>query len=337
MRKPRRTGTYLIVIALVAVLTTWLVSSQLQKQRLVARLNGPDPAGRVAAARELLDSGQLGESLAMLPTPTRVHLAQALGDIHTRESLRLLDMLLKDQEEDAQYAAADALVKQGAGAYPTLLAALTATGNTKDQAVRALVGLGDPSVPRLRFLLDDGAASAAAQEALSKLGPAGADVLVKAAHCADPVLRGGALTNLAAQKRPETLQACLDNLVTTDKLAQIAPAIAALGVLGHPAATPSLLPFLSDPKQRAAAATSLGLIGDPRGVQPISGPIRGRRRGLSHSRRARSHPRRRPGRLRAGPGNQILRRRHASRRRRSPRRREIYRGESGALRLALRP
>ncbi len=205
----------------------------------------------------------------MLPTPTRAHLAEALGDIHSSESRRLLEMLLKDQEETVQYAAADALVKQGAGAYPILLAALPATGNTKDQAVRALVALGEPSVPRLQFLLADGASTAAAQEALAKIGGAGALVLVKAAHCGDGVLRGGALTNLAAQKRPETLPACLDNLVTTDKLAQVGPAIAALGVLGDPAATPSLLPFLTDKVQRAAAATSLGMIADPRAVEPL--------------------------------------------------------------------
>jgi len=282
MEKPRRTGVYLVAALIAALLIAWLVVKQTEKARLITQLGHhgvlrPDRTRdisiRIAAARTLLEAGKLEDSLAGLPIYKRSYTAQALGEIHTEESTRLLGILLRDQEEKPQAWAADALIKHGRQAIPTLMAALSAGGTTKDNAIRALVALGKDSAPRLRFLLADRGSYAAAAEALAKIGGIGTDALLKAAYCADNKVRAAAVSQLAAQKRPGALKAALDNLSSTDKLAQIDAAIAGLGVLADPAGAPALLPFLEKKDKRTAAATSLGLIGDPCAVEPLLAQI----------------------------------------------------------------
>jgi HEAT repeat protein len=199
----------------------------------------------------------------------RSYTAQALGQIQTDESTRVLGVLLKDQEEVPQRWAADALILHGKRAIPVLIATLPAGGLAKDQAVRALVAIGKDAVAPLRFVLNDRGAYAAAAEALSKIdGADGTAALVRGAHSADDKLRTASVASLSTAKSSEALQVALDNLSATDKLARVDDAIKALGVLGDPRGTPALLPFLLKDK-KTAAATSLGWIRDGRAVEPI--------------------------------------------------------------------
>ncbi len=269
MEKGRRTGVCVAAAAVVLALVGWLVSSQLAKHRLLTQLGNRDLAPRLEATRKLLAAGKLEDSLAGLPVYKRSYVAEALGEIKGDEPIRLLAKLLRDQEEAPQRRAGNSLIKQGTPAIPTLMAALPVGGGATDNAVRAVAALGKESAPRLRFLLADGGSSAAAAQALAQIDGVGTETLVRGAFCPDAAIRAAALADLAAQKRPETLHAALGNLdATKDPLAQVDGAIAALGVLADPAATPALLPFLSTPRKTAAAA-SLGLIGDARAVEPI--------------------------------------------------------------------
>ena len=208
-----------------------------------------------------------------LPVYKRSYTAEALGEIQTDASTRVLGQLLRDQEEKPSQRAGVALTKHGTRAIPTLMAALSASGGTKDNAVLALVAMGQEAGPRLRFLLADRGTYSAAAEALAKIGGVGTDALMVGAYSADDKLRTVCISNLASQKRPGALQAALDNLdEKKDKLARVDDAIAALGVIANKAATPALIPFLATGK-KTATATSLGLIADPRAVEPLLAQI----------------------------------------------------------------
>jgi len=271
MEKGRRTGLYGAIAVIALALIAWLVVAQTAKHRLITELGNRDLAPRVAAAKQLLKMEKLGDSLAGLPVYKRSYTAQALGEIQTDESLRVLDALLHDEEDAPSRWAGEALVKHGRRALPTLMAALSAGGAIKDNATKALQALGADAGPRLRLLLSDRGSFKGAAPALAKIGGVGTEALIRGAYSLDNKLRVQCIANLAAEKRPGALQANLDNLGKA-KLCQVDDAIPALGVLGDPAAGPALVPFLKTGK-KTATAVSLGMTRYPGAVEPLLAQI----------------------------------------------------------------
>jgi HEAT repeat protein len=265
----RPTGLYIGAGVVVLALIAWLVVVQVARHALITELGNRNLKARVVAARALLESGKLDDVLPGLPVYKRSYTAQALGGIQTPESTRVLGLILKDQEEAPQRWAGEALVKHGKRALPVLMAAMSATGGTKESAIKALVTLGRDAGPRLRYLLDDRGTYVNAAESLAKIGGVGTEALLVAAYGMDDKSRQQALGKLAAAHRRQVLKAALDNLdAKKDKLAQVDDAIKALGILGDPAAAPALVPFLATDK-RAATATSLGLLRSPAATEPL--------------------------------------------------------------------
>jgi len=271
MDKGRRTGMYVVIVLIVLALIALMVVKQVAKHQLVTGLGNRDLSVRVPAAEKLLAMEKLADSLAGMPVYKRSYTAQALGEIHTDESTAILGTILRDEEDAPSRWAGLALAKHGKRAIPTLTAALSAGGATKDNAVQALKTLGVEAGPRLRFLLADRGPYAAAAQALAKIGGVGADALMRGAYSMDNKLRVQSIAKLAAEKRPGALRANLDNL-TTDKLSQVDDAIPALGVLGDPAAGPALVPFLKTGK-RTATAVSIGMMRYAGAVEPLLAQI----------------------------------------------------------------
>ena len=280
MSKGRRTGGYVVLTLVGLALIALLVVKQVTKHRLVTKLGNPgvlrrdgtrDISVRVDAAEKLLKMEKLADSLAGMPVYKRSYTAEALGEIEADESTAILGTILRDEEEAPSRWAGLALAKHGKRAIPTLMAALSASGATKDNAVLALKTLGVDAGPRLRFLLADRGPYKAAAEALAKIGGVGTAALMRGAYSMDNKLRVQSIAKLAAEKRPGALRANLDNL-TTDKLSQVDDAIPALGVLGDAAAGPALVPFLKTGK-RTATAVSIGMMRYAGAVEPLLAQI----------------------------------------------------------------
>ncbi len=281
MEEQRRPWTYIVISVIALALIGWLVARSVAKQRLLRTLGTNDMKARVAAARALLDSGKLVDSLPAQPVIRRSKAAQALGEIGTDKAIAALGVILEDQEEAPRRWARQALVKIGKRSVPTLMRALAAGGGTKDEAVKGLVQLGlgdDPSdkakvaesqaqvAAPVRFLLTDRASYGGAAQALSQLGEVGIKALIDGCYAVDANLRQQCLDNLGKQKVRAAVPAALYNL---RKGGQISNAIEALGLIGDRSATPALIPFLTNKDFRLGAATALGLLRDPRAVDPI--------------------------------------------------------------------
>lgn len=269
METRRRPGLIIGGVVVALALIAWLVVAQVTKHHLITALGSKDLAVRKAAVTRLLNAEKLDDVLPGLPVFKRSYVAEALGEIQTDASTRVLGIILRDQEDAPQRWAGYALMKHGKRAMPVLMAALSASGGTKDNAVKALVRLGPEAAARLRFLLDDGGPYANAAEAMAKIGSPGTEALVQGCYSLDKDLRSQSLAKLAAAHRQEVLAPALFNLVKTRKeLERTDGAIKALGILGNPAAAPNLLPFLATDK-RAATATSLGLMKTPLAIEPL--------------------------------------------------------------------
>ncbi len=281
MEERRRPWTYIVISVIALALIGWLIARSVAKQRLLRALGTNDMKVRVEAARALLESGKLVDSLPAQPVIRRSKAAQALGEIGTDKAIAALGVILQDQEEAPRRWARQALVKIGKRSIPTLMRALAAGGGTKDEAVKGLVQLGLGSDPKdkakvaesqaevaapVRFLLTERSGYGGAAQALSQLGDVGIAALIDGCYAVDANLRRQCLDNLGKQKVRAAVPAALYNL---QEGGQIGNAIAALGLIGDRSATPALIPFLTDKDHRLAAATALGLLRDPRAVEPI--------------------------------------------------------------------
>jgi HEAT repeat protein len=283
METRRRPGLIIGGAVVLLALIAWLVVAQVTKHRLIAALGNRgvvradgtrDISVRKAAVERLLAAEKLDDVLPGLPVYKRSYVAEALGQIHTDAAVRALGIILRDQEDAPKEWAGRALIQQGERAGPVLMAALSASGGTKDNAVKALVKLGPPMAARLRFLLDDRDPYAAAAESMAKTGEPGVAALVQGCYTVDNDLRATCLSALAAAHRQEVLPPALFNLIKTKaEHERVDGAIKALGILGNPAGAPALLPFLATDK-RAATATSLGLMKTPLAIEPLLAQVR---------------------------------------------------------------
>ncbi|UCC67048.1 MAG: HEAT repeat domain-containing protein, partial [Armatimonadota bacterium] len=266
METRRRPIGYLAIGVIVIALIAWLTGRYLVKRELLRNLGTNEMQVRVDAARKLLDMEKLEDSLPAQPIIRRSKTAQALGEIGTEEAMRILGIILRDQEEAPRRWARQALEKQGERAVPTLLAALSAGGDTSDQAIQALEKIGASTAPKARFLLSDGSSRGGAAEALSKTGPVGISALLRACHNPDNDMRKPALDNLGLEAIQAAVDPALDNVRNPTEDAVKKKAIKALGLIGERRAVPDLIPSLQETSFREAAATALGQIGDPRAV-----------------------------------------------------------------------
>jgi HEAT repeat protein len=261
-----RALTYVLLVVIGVGLIGWLTGRYLVKRQLVRSLGSTDMEVRVPAARKLLDSEKLEDTLPAQPIITRSKTAEALGEIGTDEAIRVLGVILRDQEEAPRRWARQALVKQGRRAISTLMAALPVGGGTLEETVTALEAIGPTAVPQLRPLLSDRSAYKGASQGLSKLGPTGAAPLIMACYTVDNDLRVAVLGDLGLEKIRAAIPAARANLKTDMSQAD---GIKALGQLGARVAVTEIIPFLIVEGKRIDAATALGLIGDLRGVEPI--------------------------------------------------------------------
>lgn len=181
----------------------------------------------------------------------------------------LVDVLLKDPEEQVRASAAQALGEIGPPAVSAVPALVRATHDAgemsfvNDRAVEALARIGPPAIPQLAEALC-GEYGPAVGHALGLMGsPALATLIEGLAH--DQCRRSAALGievvgPAAAGATPGLVTALADNdaAVRFDVLA-------ALGAIGPPAAAavPAIIGSLSDPERRVRlqAVVVLGLMG----------------------------------------------------------------------------
>jgi HEAT repeat protein len=270
--------SYVLVAVVALALIGWLTARYMVKRQLIRSLGSRDLQHvRVPAAEKLLAMEKLEDALPAQPIIIRSKTAQALGEIRSDEAIRVLGVILRDQEEAPRRWAREALVKQGKRAVPVLMEALTAGGGTLDEAVEGLRQIGPSAAPEMRMLLSDRSAYTGASHTLARMGQVGIDALLVACYLVDDKVREAALGDLAAQGSKGRLShanvdravtAALDNTDPKLKLST-GPGIKALGLLGETRAVPALIPFVAKADNRTDAATSLGLIGDPRGVEPM--------------------------------------------------------------------
>jgi len=269
MDTPRRPLGYVVMGLIALALIAWLTGRYLVKRQLIRSLSSSDMAVRVEAAQKLLEMRKLEDSLPAQPIIRRSKTAEALGEIGSEEAMRILGVILRDQEDAPRRWARRALEKQGQRAVPTLLAAFPAGGDTLGQALEALGELGPSIAPRARFFMSDGSASDGAAAALSVAGPVGIDALLRACHNPDNGMRKAALGNLGGEGIEAAVQPALDNIRNPPHGSVKTAAIKALGLIGDRRAVPDLIPRLAETDFREAAVTSLGQIADPRAVEPI--------------------------------------------------------------------
>lgn len=263
---------HVIAVVIALILIGWLITRYLTKRQFILGLRERNLAIRVVAARKLLERDQLSDALPAQPIVVRSKTAQALGEIGSDQALAVLGEILRDQEEGPRISARRALVKLGMRSMPVLLSALSTTGSTLEETITALKQIaktaGPETAEEVRFLLSDRKAYKGAAAAEPQLGPAGAPPLLRACYNADADLRVEALNNLGLQRVKAAVAPALYNL-GSDPNNKKGEAIKALGFIGDRSAVPALIPFLKDKDNREAAATSLGLLRDPRAVEPI--------------------------------------------------------------------
>jgi len=265
-----------VVVAVVAIaLIGWLTSRYMVKRQLIRGLSSNDIKNvRVPAARALLEMEKLEDALPAQPIIIRSKTAQALGEIGTADAIRLLGVILKDQEEAPRRWAREALVKQGPKAISTLMKALSSSGGTLEESVKGLQQIGPAAIPEMRMLLSDTSTYKGASPSLAQMGQLGIDSLLFTTYVPGSDLREQALGDLAALKAKRKLSPANTQRVVAEALRNLhkdlspKAGIKALGFLGDTSRVPAIIPFLKTDK-RSTAATSLGLLGDARGVAPI--------------------------------------------------------------------
>ncbi len=269
MEETRRPTGYIVFAVIAIALIAWLTGRYLHKRALLRDLGSNDMAVRVDAARKLLEMRKLEDSLPAQPIIRRSKTAEALGEIGSEDAMRVLGVILRDQEDAPRRWARQALEDLGERAVPTLLAALSAGGDPCDQALEALAELGPSVAPKVRFFMLDGGSRDGATWALAEGGRVGVEALLRACHNPDNGIRSAALGALGGYEVEAAVGPALENVKNPPHGSVKTAAIKALGLIGDRRAVPDLIPRLEEKDFREAAVTSLGQIGDPRAVQPI--------------------------------------------------------------------
>jgi HEAT repeat protein len=96
----RRSPVGYIVVGVIAIaLIAWLTGRYLVKRSLLRNLGTNTMQVRVDSAAKLLEMKKLEDSLPAQPIIRRSKTAQALGEIGTEEAMRILGIILRDQED----------------------------------------------------------------------------------------------------------------------------------------------------------------------------------------------------------------------------------------------
>lgn len=178
-----------------------------------------------------------------------------------------------DELNDADYgtsdAAADALVRIGPDAVPTLLDART-SGDVRlhRRAVAVLVRIGAPAAPGLVEALEKKPEEARVETALVRLGPAAVPALVEALKdehkCKEAAHVLGRMGSRGAKAVPRLIGVLRDRQAPEAVREEVADA---LGKIGEPVAevVPALTAALKDDQEkvRCRAAEALGWMGPP--------------------------------------------------------------------------
>ncbi len=227
---------------------------------IMGALKDSDMRVRAEAARTL---GQFGDGratdalISSLNDPSsevRIQATFALGRLRDGRALAPLSTLLNDRDQRVSLAAAESLARM------------------KDpRATRLLVTALSDADWRVRTRAAKTLARASAEGAVGDI----AVPLVAALKDKDPVVRFYASTALVAMG-PEAIAPLVD-LLRTDREADRERGIRILTKIGAPAVE-QLIALLQDRRSpadvRAAAARTLGIIGDARAITPLSGALR---------------------------------------------------------------
>lgn len=242
----------------------------LNKDLTVTRAQGPDGLNSAFDKVNLIDS--FGPSL-------RRHSDEGVSGGGTspavpEEVARYIEQL-KDWNDAAPWAAAEALVSIGAPAVPALCGALKDKNvNIRQAAAEALGQIKDPrAVESLIGALkdEDWFVRATAAGALGEIkDPSAVPALLAALRDKDGDVGGWAAWALGQIKDPSAVPALCEAL--RDEKWQVRPmAAGALGKIKDPSAVPPLIETLKDKNEyvRGAAAWALGEIGDRIAITPL--------------------------------------------------------------------
>jgi HEAT repeat protein len=262
--------------------------------------------GDTRAAPALIAALKSGYSSADLRQVTAV----ALGQIGDARAVEALVDALKDKERNVREAAAEALVRIGAPAIPSLIAAAQDPA-VRGDVVKALGQIGAPAVEPLIAALKDGDESVRdaaavvlgqagdpravepliatfkeehwsyvrddlpAAQALGQIGAPAVEPLIAALKHEDWRMRQAAAKALKHIGDPRAVEPLIAALKDEDARMRQAAA-EALGQIGDPRATEPLIAALKneDWRMRQAVATALGQIGGPRAVEPLIAALR---------------------------------------------------------------
>jgi HEAT repeat protein len=193
----------------------------------------------------------------------RATAAYLLGDMASLSAVPALLAALGDSSREVRTAAARSLGRLGAvEAVEPIVHALASRSVPRSVAGQALLELGEPALPGLRRLLDDGDAPtrAIAAELLGLIGGAGgAAPLLAALADASAEVRAKAaraLGRVGAAAAAEGLREALDDRVAFVRVA----AARALGELGDREAVPRLLELAGEERFEVAQAAAQGVL-----------------------------------------------------------------------------
>jgi HEAT repeat protein len=216
-------------------------------------LRAADEAARAAVCRVLRESGavELVERAARGGVPWRRALAcEFLGAIGTEQSVDVLVERLRDKRSEVRRAAA-----------------------------RALGQLGDPAAAgplKSVFLGRDGVPIGVTNDALSRLGPAGAEAFREGLRSPESTVRVTSCFGIASQADPaasDEARALLEERLRSDAEPRVrAAAAGAMRWLPGDVAPAALVDALRDPSPavRRSAAGSLGVFDDPAAVEALA-------------------------------------------------------------------
>ncbi|NIM04760.1 MAG: hypothetical protein GTO55_02320 [Armatimonadetes bacterium] len=276
----RKKWVMLLCLCIIGIALLW--SRYAKKAALFAQINSNDMSVREQATILLLERDIIPGGLPTQQVTVRTNISEPLARIGGQKAINTLIRLLSDFEDAPSRSAADALVKIGPAALPSLSQVLlVGDERAKRSATNALGRMGPAAVPFLRRLMSDPVSRTDACIALGNVGAAARSTaeaekaftpLIHAVSNPDLDLANDAIPVLGEKR----VTAAVEPLREAIAIAELRyNAIVALGNIADPRATMDLIPFLSDPSigLRTATARALGQIADPRAAKPLVATI----------------------------------------------------------------